>query len=170
MLAVMPVFGWRSCALFIFFLVGAAASASRESTRECDSSLDEQCASSHAEDDANRVQSRKDRPLLIGAAAGVLGGVLIVAVAAYCLHAKEPDHPATTRAEAPVAEGEDASDMSPVAEAEDAPGDQTPSPPPSTPPKMKPVKILQRTFCRLNVPRCTAMGWILIPAYCSACS
>ena len=23
-------------------------------------------------------------------------------------------------------------------------------------------------FFRLNVPRCTAMGWILIPAYCSA--
>ena len=29
------------------------------------------------------------------------------------------------------------------------------------------VMILQ-DFCRLNVQRCTAMGWVLIPAYCSA--
>ncbi len=32
----------------------------------------------------------------------------------------------------------------------------------------QPVMILQSTFCRLNELLFTAMGWILIPAYCSA--
>ena len=31
-----------------------------------------------------------------------------------------------------------------------------------------PVMILQRTFCRLKAPCCTAMDWIFILAYCFA--